>query len=337
MNHPSTRTLRTTLVAGAIATLLGCASAPATNPQLERARAAYDQAARNALIVRAAPVELQRAQQALQRAESALKAGENMADVEHYAYLASQRTEVAVQAGRIAQADADVAKSQAQRDRILIDARGKEAEAQRLAAERAKMSADQSRSAAEKAKADADKARMEAEKAQADATTARTLADQRLAAAEAARQQAEAAKARAGSLEAEMAAMKAKQTDRGMVLTLGDVLFDSGKATLKAGAMRTVDQLATFLAKNPARKVLIEGHTDSQGGDEFNRALSQRRAEAVRNALTGRGVPADRVAVDGLGEAFPVANNDTAAGRQQNRRVEVVFSDDAGQVKARTR
>lgn len=128
----------------------------------------------------------------------------------------------------------------------------------------------------------------------------------------------------------ELADLQAKQTDRGLVLTLGDVLFDTGRATLKPGADRTIDRLAQALKDNANTRVMIEGHTDSVGSDEYNMALSERRAEAVADALRFRGVPADRYEVKGLGKDFPVASNDTQAGRQQNRRVEIVFSDASG-------
>jgi outer membrane protein OmpA-like peptidoglycan-associated protein len=128
----------------------------------------------------------------------------------------------------------------------------------------------------------------------------------------------------------ELADLQAKQTDRGLVLTLGDVLFDTGRATLKPGADRTIDRLAQALKDNPNTRVMIEGHTDSVGGDEYNMALSERRADAVADALRFRGVPADRYEAKGLGKDFPVASNDTQSGRQQNRRVEIVFSDAAG-------
>jgi outer membrane protein OmpA-like peptidoglycan-associated protein len=113
-------------------------------------------------------------------------------------------------------------------------------------------------------------------------------------------------------------------------LTLGDVLFDTGEATLKAGAATTIDRLAQFMRDYPEHAVRIEGHTDSTGSDETNRSLSERRAQSVRDALLARGLAAERIATLGYGEAQPIANNDTAAGRQQNRRVEIVVSDAQG-------
>ena len=131
-----------------------------------------------------------------------------------------------------------------------------------------------------------------------------------------------------------LADLQAKKTDRGMVVTLGDVLFDSGQATLKPGANLVLDRLVTFMAQNPQTKVRIEGHTDSTGSADFNQALSQRRADAVAMALENRGLSSDRVTAIGRGQDFPVASNSSAAGRQQNRRVEIVFSDATGQFAA---
>jgi len=142
--------------------------------------------------------------------------------------------------------------------------------------------------------------------------------------AEMARKEADLARQKAKQVEAELAELKAKQTERGIVLTLGDVFFETGRATLKPGGLQAIDKLSIFLEKHPDRGVLIEGHTDSVGKEEFNMRLSQRRAEAVRNALLERGVSAQRVTTKGYGESYPVASNDTAEGRQLNRRVEVV-------------
>lgn len=150
--------------------------------------------------------------------------------------------------------------------------------------------------------------------------------------AESAAEQAALAEQRASTLEQELADMRAKKTDRGMVLTLGDVLFDTGMATLKPGAYTTIDRLAGVLKEAPDRKVMIEGHTDSVGSDDYNRQLSERRAAAVQTALLERGVSSNQITAVGKGETFPVASNDNPSGRQQNRRVEMVFTDNASQV-----
>ena len=145
-----------------------------------------------------------------------------------------------------------------------------------------------------------------------------------------AKTQAAAAQSQLADTQQELRDLQAKQTNRGMVMTLSDVLFDTGRATLKPGADRDLDRLAQALKDNSNTRVMIEGHTDSVGGDDYNMALSEKRAESVADALQMRGVPADRYEVKGLGKEFPVASNSTQAGRQQNRRVEIVFSDASG-------
>ena len=133
---------------------------------------------------------------------------------------------------------------------------------------------------------------------------------------------------RADSLEAELADLKMQKTERGLVLTLGDVLFDTNQATLKAGAYETLDRLAMALQEKEGRHVAIEGHTDNVGSDESNLGLSERRAQSVQSALTQRGVARTQITTLGKGENFPVASNESADGRQQNRRVELIFTED---------
>ena len=145
---------------------------------------------------------------------------------------------------------------------------------------------------------------------------------------------ADASQQRVDSLEAQLADLKVKKTERGLVLTLGDVLFDTNQSTLKAGAYGTLDRLATALRENSGRKVTIEGHTDNVGSDATNQGLSERRAQSVQMALTQRGVARDQITAIGKGENFPVASNDDANGRQSNRRVELIFTEDQPRVAA---
>jgi len=143
-----------------------------------------------------------------------------------------------------------------------------------------------------------------------------------------------ASEARAAQLEQELMAMRAQNTERGMIVTLPDVVFDTGSATLRPGAMASMDRIAALLRANPERRVAIEGFTDSQGNDSTNLQLSASRANMVRAALMERDVAMDRIVVRPYGENFPIASNDTQTGRQLNRRVEIVFSDPAGQLAA---
>ena len=290
--------LRLAVVPAAAVLLVACASTPPNSPALNEARALYTQAVNDVSTARAAPLELRNAQQALQQAEAALKAGDDPSAVDHYAYLARQRAATAMQAGVIARSEQSAMASTADRTRIVMEARTSEAEARTREAEA-------SNAAAQRARDQALVSRMEAGQQQAAADTAR---------------------ARAAKLQQELTALQAQQTERGMVLTLGDVLFDTGRAELKSGAFSTVDRLATFLRENPERRVAIEGYTDAVGSDTSNLSLSQRRADAVRAALVSRGIDGTRITAKGMGEAVPVASNDTAEGRQRNRRVEVIIA-----------
>lgn len=149
-----------------------------------------------------------------------------------------------------------------------------------------------------------------------------------------ARRQADASALRAESLEAQLADLKLQKTERGLVLTLGDVLFDTGQATLKSGANGTLDRLATALRDKSGRKVTIEGHTDNVGSDASNLGLSERRAQAVQSGLTERGVARNQITTLGKGENFPVASNDSVDGRQSNRRVELIFTEEQTRIAA---
>lgn len=159
---------------------------------------------------------------------------------------------------------------------------------------------------------------------------AEQMAEQRAREAMVSRAAAEEAIEEANRLADELSEVEAEQTERGLVLTLGDVLFDTGSSQLKAGAAVTLDRLAEFLRNNPERRLLVEGHTDARGPEEYNQELSQERATAVTEALVQRGIPSERLRPVGLGEVYPVASNESPAGLQQNRRVEVVISNPDG-------
>ena len=127
----------------------------------------------------------------------------------------------------------------------------------------------------------------------------------------------------------ELAQLKARQTPQGLVITVGNVLFQTGKAELAPGAQPTMDRLAAFLQKHPDQRVRINGYTDSRGGEALNMELSQRRADAVRTALVSRGIEPSLIETHGYGKASPVAGNETTEGRQMNRRVEILVSNRA--------
>jgi outer membrane protein OmpA-like peptidoglycan-associated protein len=281
-----------------IAGIAGCASTPEVSEVLTEAREAVSQAGSNPHVTRHAPTELDRARTLLTNAEGAAKEhGATHPMATHYAYLATQTARIAEQRARQQVAIASVKAGETERQKILLAAR--ESEANRAL--------DQARSA----QAAAEQARNEALNAQSQL----------------AREQAENQRL--------MGELQAAQTSRGMVLTLDDVLFDTGKAQLKAGALRPIEQIAEFLSENPERRVQVEGFTDSVGSDEYNQRLSEARADAVAQAIIQRGVDAERVRAMGYGEEFPRASNANPGSRQLNRRVEIVVSNDDADIPAR--
>lgn len=302
------------LAALVLATLGACSSMPPANAQLDAAREKLRIARADPQTQGLTGTELQQASAAMDAAESAQARGDDGATIDHLAYLASQRTVLLQEAGQRRSAEATLAQAKASRDQQRLAARTQEADS----AQRSAASAQQ----------DAMAAQRHAESAQRDAQTAQRQAG-------AAQQQAGEAERRADALALQLQALDAKKTERGMVVTIGDVLFDTDQAQIKSGGMRSMDKLVGFLKAYPQRRALIEGFTDSTGGDDHNQALSARRADAVRVALVGAGVGAERLSAQGLGEAFPVAGNESAGGRQMNRRVEIVLSDDSGKIAAR--
>ena len=183
------------------------------------------------------------------------------------------------------------------------------------------MKAEDAERAAQAARDAAAAATQQKNQAQANESEAQRLAAEALA--------------RNQQLEAQLAEMAAKKTERGLIITLGDVLFSVDQARLNAEGVRMVQRLATVLQQNPKRSVLVEGFTDSTGSTQHNQDLSERRSMAVRDALLELGVPRGQIAVRGYGEAYPVAPNDTAQNRQLNRRVEIVLSDERGVITPR--
>jgi outer membrane protein OmpA-like peptidoglycan-associated protein len=299
------------LVAGLLplAVLAGCASTDleqAAKAQLAKAQTAYRQAQSDPNVQAHAQLQLADAQKAVQAAEQATKPE----DMQQLGYVAEKKAQTASVIGAIRKTEQDTQMMGRETQDILLQKRDRELKA-------ARADADQARAAAEARARDAEAKAREAEQA-------RTQAEQARVAAESARAQADAEQAKNAALLKELSDLKGQQTNRGLVLTVGDVLFATGKAEVAAGGMRSIDKLAEWLKKNPTRNLLIEGHTDNTGPEDFNQKLSQQRADAVRDQLVSRGVPADRITTRGYGPKYPVVANDTASGRQQNRRVEVV-------------
>ncbi len=280
-----TKTLITlTAIAFAIS---GCKQEP--TPQLKEAQSLYENVKSDTKVQENAPIALYEAQKTLKKAQAA----ESEREMNHLAYLAKRRVQIAKEIAKRKEALKKIEELKQIKNRVILEAREAEIErAKREIEEKTKLL----KSTEEQIKAERERIKAEQEKTK--------------------------------KLQQQLAELHAKQTKRGLVLTLGDVLFETNKADLLPGAMRSIDKLAAFLKSYPNRKVLIEGHTDSRGSEAYNLKLSQKRANAVKEALIERGIDPSRIIAKGYGEAYPVASNLTAAGRQQNRRVEIVILDE---------
>lgn len=310
MNRP--RFFPLTLIA--LAVVAGCSTTPVPNARLDEARSNYRMAQDDPQTRDMAGAEMRQASDALNKANDAWTRNESPAEVDHLAYLTRQKVLIAQEAARRKTAELAVTQADAARDKLRLEARTNEADtAQRSA------SASQQQSEASQRQAASAQRQAVASQGQADAS----------------RQQASDAQARSSQLEAQLRDLNAKKTDRGLVVTLGDVLFDTNQAQLKSGGVRSVQKLGTFLTQYPQRRALVEGFTDNTGSEGLNQELSGRRADAVRAALVNLGVSGDRIATHGYGEAYPVAGNDSAGGRQMNRRVEIVLSAEDGSIAPR--
>lgn len=283
----------------AVAILSGCSSMP-QNSTLSEAQNSYNSAQAYPQASNLAPLELKEASDALNKADNALSQGDSDARVTHLAYIAKRKADIALETAKRKTDELIVTNAGAERNELQLAARTAEADTAKQQVAIVQNTADQQAVAL----------------AAASANTAR---DQALIAQQ----------------DAQLSALNAKKTERGMVITLGNMLFSTDKARMDSGGMRNVQKLADFLNQYPKYKVLIEGYTDSTGSDSLNQKLSDRRANSVQAALIDMGIGSDRVTARGYGKAFPVTSNNTAAGRQMNRRVEIVLSDNQGNLAPR--
>lgn len=274
--------------------LCACVSTPQPNAALESAHAAVQAAESDPNVSKYAALDMETARKDLAIADDAAL-HHNDAAIAQPAYLAAQNARLAQMHAAAKADDARVAAGQAERDQIVLATRNREVQNAKMATNEAKM-------------------------------VASDALDQRDQAAQTAAQ----ATQEAARLQAEVDQLKATPTSRGLVLTLGDVLFDTGRSELNPGSSRKLDQLAQFLSEHKERRVQIDGFTDSVGSDSYNEELSRRRADAVKSALLVRGIDSSRISTQGYGKAYPVANNTDSGGRQLNRRVEVVIGGDNG-------
>lgn len=307
------------------AAMAACSSTPDPNNALEQARSKFETAQSNPQVTTHAADELQQAQNSLRQAERAWEGGEKDGSIEHLSYLATQRVVIAEESASNRASQQIISAAAVERDRMLLALRTSEADTARQRLALAEQSNAARAAALAEAEAAAERQRqraIELEQAASEAEAAAELQRQRALELE---QAAMREQERVNELENQLAELNAKQTDRGLVVTLGDVLFDTGQSELMAQGMRNVNKLAEVLEKNPERKIQIEGHTDNVGNETYNYGLAQRRADAVKSALANQGIPSDRMTTRSLGPDVPAADNSTAAGRQMNRRVEIIF------------
>ncbi|NVO06660.1 MAG: OmpA family protein [Rhodoferax sp.] len=302
------------LSAVALAALQACTSVPIENAKLSAAQAEFTTAQNTPAVPALASAELHDAEVTLDQARAAWGTQEKRSEVDHLAYLASKKVAIAQTVANQRLAEKAINEAQGQRQQTLLVARTLEAQSAQRSAESAQRDAQASQLAAgvaiQQAQSSADQTAM-------------------------ARQDAMAAEANAAQLQARLSELDAKKTERGMVVTIGDLLFDNNSATLKPGAEQSVQRLGAFLKAYPARTALIEGYTDSVGSADSNQSLSERRASSVRVALLAVGVASDRLVTRGYGEGYPVGSNQSADGRLSNRREEIILSDDVGRTQAR--
>jgi outer membrane protein OmpA-like peptidoglycan-associated protein len=290
----NTRSFSTALLAAALA---ACNTMPDRNPALDQSRNHLQSAQQDTQVRTLAPDELQRAAESVALASRAQARGDRTADVDHLAYMADQRVTLAQETASARGSQALVASAGAERDKTRLAMRTREADTANAALAMSQQSGR----------------RQQGELMDAQAQSTR-------------------GQARIDTLEAQLRQMGAKKTDRGMVVTLGGILFYTGQDRLLPAAQQDIRKLADFFKRNPTRSAVIEGNTDSVGGEDANHGLSQRRADAVAMALVQQGVSSDRLKTAANGEDSPVATNTTAAGRQMNRRVEVIFAPQADTV-----
>jgi len=293
MHYTMGRTLIATAVAAALT--VGCASTPKAPAGSKEVRAKLTALQSDAALASKAPVATKDAEAAVTQAEIVQP---DLALAAHRVYIADRKVDTARAQAETKSAEDYRTTLNEQSEKARLDARTREADI---------------------AKSDAVTARAESEQQVAATTQARSDAD-------AAKLEADASRQQASDLQRELEILQAKPTDRGLVLTLGDTLFATGNSELKDGETANLDRLSDFLTEYPTRSAAIEGFTDNVGSEYSNQVLSERRADSVKRYLVGHGVQSGRLSSSGRGENAPIADNESIAGRQQNRRVEVTIS-----------
>lgn len=250
----------------------------------------------------------------------------------HRILLAEKRIEIARAEAFRAQAQARIDELDQERTQLLLRASRLEVEQARRETEQARLVSattleeiERARRAATTADEQRDEAARREREAREEAQAARRLAEAQASEIELARREAQLASEAADSLRRRLELMQLRETDRGTVITLGDVLFERGQTELQDAARANLSDVVDLLQSEPNRRVRIEGHTDSTGTAQVNTRISQARAESVMRELVAMGVDASRIQAVGMGQEFPIASNESEDGRRQNRRVDVIL------------
>lgn len=311
--------------------LTACTTAPKQNLALERVRTQLNDLKANEELSGYAPLALAEAERALRQAETAT--GDETRRI-HLVYMADRRVQIARAVAQREQLEAELQQLGEDRNAMLLKASQLEAEMARLEAERARVMSEAREEDARRAREEALEAQQreaasvrDAEQAIEEAQQAKALAASSVTEAQLARREADLAMEQADTLRRQLENLQLRQTESGVVVTLGDVLFQSGETQLREEAMASLVEVVDLLQSEPDKDIRIEGHTDSTGDSETNLEISERRANAVLDALVSLGVDPARFTTAGMGEDFPIASNETEEGRSQNRRVDVILLD----------
>ena len=295
------------------------AQRPDPELELQRLQGALAELEAEPSLAGRARLEMELARVAVQAVAAASRRNRPQAE-----YAAARRIEIARAVAETEMLADQLVQLERERDAILLEASRRDAEQLRREVERLRMQnltrAEETQRALEEAQA----ARLDSEISAAQAEQSRRLAEAQALEAQLSRREAELAAAAADSLRMQLQGMTARSEARGQVMTISGDAFASGQSQLRAEARENLQKIIDLINANPGASVLIEGHTDSQGSANLNQVLSQRRAEAVRDALIQQGVDGSRLRAVGLGKDRPVADNGSAEGRARNRRVEVV-------------
>jgi outer membrane protein OmpA-like peptidoglycan-associated protein len=311
--------------------LAGCAAQHRDDSALQNLRADLDEFRTDTSLSATVPQALAEAERAVRQAGAD---GLNEDERAHRILLAEKRIEIARAEAYRAQARASSEEIDQQRTRLLLRASRLEVEQARREAEQARMLStatleeiERTRRQAVTSDEQAEEAARREREAREEAEAARRLAQAQASEIELARREAELATEAADSLRRRLEMLELRQTDRGVVVTLGDVLFERGQTELQPDARENLADVVELLQTEPDKRIRIEGHTDSTGPASINLRISQQRADAVGNELISMGIDADRVQAIGMGEDFPIATNETDQGRRRNRRVDVILLD----------